>query len=98
MYQRILGFLYVYAFVHPNSGRSVWYLLPALNTASFQAVLENFARDVLDGAGKRALVVMDNAAWHKSNVLSVPDGLKLGYDNLKNEEYRPCLFSSVRNN
>ena len=42
----------------------MWYLLPALNTASFQAVLENFARDVLDGTGKRALV-LDNAAWHK---------------------------------
>jgi DDE superfamily endonuclease len=68
--------LYVYAFVHPNSGRSVWYLLPSLNTQTFQVVLENFARDVLDATRKRVLVVLDNAAWHKSKTLKVPDGLE----------------------
>jgi DDE superfamily endonuclease len=67
--------LYLYAFVHPNSGRSVWYLLPALNTAAFQAVLENFALEVLSEAGKRVLVVLDNAAWHKSKTLEIPSWL-----------------------
>ncbi|NJK44814.1 MAG: hypothetical protein HC933_11480 [Pleurocapsa sp. SU_196_0] len=69
--------LYVYAFVHPNSGRSVWYLLPALNTAAFQAVLENFALDVLSQAGKRVLVVLDNAAWHKSKTSRFRQGWSL---------------------
>lgn len=68
--------LYVYAFVHPNSGRSVWYLLPSLNAAAFQVILEDFARDVLSSSGKRVLIVLDNAGWHKAKALRVPDGLE----------------------
>ena len=68
--------LYVYAFVHPNSSRSVWYLLPSLNTAAFQLILEDFARDVLDSSGKRVLIVLDNAGWHRAKALRVPDGLE----------------------
>ena len=76
--------LYVYAFVHPNSGRSVWYrnpcirwyLLPSLNATAFQVVLEDFARDVLSSSGKRVLIVLDNAPWHKAKALCVPEGLE----------------------
>lgn len=82
--------LYVYAFVHPNSGRSVWYLLPALNTAAFQAVLENFALDVLSQAGKRVLVVLDNAAWHKSKTLEIPSGLEFVFLPSYSPELQPA--------
>jgi hypothetical protein len=69
--------LYVYAFVHPNSGRSVWYLLPSLNTASFQVVLEDFARDLQSqNRNQRVLIVLDNAPWHKAELLCVPAGLE----------------------
>ena len=67
--------LYVYAFVHPNSGRTVWYLLPSLNTTSFQVVLEDFARTVQALSDKQVLVVLDNAGWHKSRALRVPESV-----------------------
>lgn len=68
--------LYVYAFVHPNSGRSVWYLLPSLNAAAFQVILEDFARDTRSSSDKRVLIVLDNAPWHKAKALRVPEGLE----------------------
>ena len=82
--------LYVYAFVHPNSGKSVWYLLPSLNAAAFQVVLEDFARDVLDSSGKRVLIVLDNAGWHKAKVLRVPDGLEFVFLPAYSPELQPA--------
>jgi hypothetical protein len=67
--------LYVYAFVHPSSGRSVWYLLPSLNAASFQVVLEDFAR-AAPVQDKHVLLVLDNAPWHKAKSLRVPEHLQ----------------------
>ena len=82
--------LYVYAFVHPNSGKSVWYLLPSLNAAAFQVVLEDFARDVLDSSGKRVLIVLDNAGWHKAKALRVPDGLEFVFLPAYSPELQPA--------
>lgn len=82
--------LYVYAFVHPNSGRSVWYLLPSLNAAAFQVVLEDFAQDVLSSSGKRVLIVLDNAAWHKAKVLCVPEGLEFVFLPAYSPELQPA--------
>jgi hypothetical protein len=73
--------VYVVAFVHPESGRSIWYLLPVLNTKAFQAVLDDFAATALEpsqpGRSKRILLVVDRAGWHTSKNLRVPDGIEL---------------------
>ena len=82
--------LYVYAFVHPNSGRSVWYLLPSLNAAAFQVVLEDFARDILSSSDKRVLIVLDNAAWHKAKALCVPEGLEFVFLPAYSPELQPA--------
>ena len=82
--------LYVYAFVHPNSGRSVWYLLPSLNTAAFQVVLDDFARDVRSSSDKRVLIVLDNAAWHKAKALCVPEGLEFVFLPAYSPELQPA--------
>ena len=82
--------LYVYAFVHPNSGKSVWYLLPSLNAAAFQVVLEDFARDVLDSSGQRVLIVLDNAGWHKAKALRVPEGLEFVFLPAYSPELQPA--------
>ena len=85
--------VYVVAFVHPESGRSIWYLLPVLNTVSFQAVLENFAAGVLEsgqpGGSKRILLVVDRAGWHTSKKLRVPDGIELVFQPAYSPEVQP---------
>jgi len=82
--------LYVYAFVHPNSGRSVWYLLPSLNAAAFQVVLEDFARDIRSSSDKRVLIVLDNAPWHKAKALRVPEGLEFVFLPAYSPELQPA--------
>ncbi|MBA2287595.1 MAG: IS630 family transposase [Ktedonobacteraceae bacterium] len=69
--------MYVYAFVHPQSGRSSWFLLPSVNTEIFSQVLGLFAQEVGAGADKEVLLLLDGAGWHKSASLSLPSGIHL---------------------
>jgi DDE superfamily endonuclease len=82
--------LYVYAFVHPNSGRTVWYLLPRVNATSFQVVLEDFAKSVEASSGKRVLIVLDNAGWHKAKMLRIPAHLEFVFLPAYSPELQPA--------
>jgi hypothetical protein len=69
--------LYVYAFVRPNTGEGEFWLLPSVGTREFSEVLRRFAR--MRGAGRErlVLVVLDRAGWHVSKGLEVPEGVGL---------------------
>lgn len=69
--------MYVYAFVHPESGRSSWFLLPSVNTEIFTQVLALFAQEIGAGAEKQILLVLDGAGWHKSASLILPEGIQM---------------------
>lgn len=69
--------LYVYGFVHPQTGRTEWLLLPRVNVAWFNAALAEFARSVGASASHRIVLVLDNAGWHRSPLVVVPEGLHL---------------------
>lgn len=69
--------LYVYGFVHPQSGRTEWLLLPRVNVAWFNAALAEFARSVGASASHRIVLVLDNAGWHRSPHVVVPEGIHL---------------------
>jgi transposase len=69
--------LYVYAFVHPTSGRTEWFLLPTVSAEVMTLALEEFARVVGAGPSKRVVLVLDGAGWHTANDLQVPDGIEL---------------------
>ncbi len=68
---------YVYGFAHPASGRTDWWLLPVVDTAAMGQVLAAFAADVGAGPTKRVALVLDNAGWHTSPHLAIPEGLHL---------------------
>jgi transposase len=68
---------YLYAFVHPPSGRTVWLLLPTVSVAAFTIALAEFAQAVGAGHGRQILLVLDGAGWHVSTQLAVPHGLHL---------------------
>ncbi len=55
----------------------VWFLADAVNTAVFGALLAAFAREVGAGAGKHVIVVLDQAGWHVSGDLDIPEGVAL---------------------
>lgn len=69
--------LWLYAFVHPQTGETDWWILPYVNTKLFKRVLADFARKLQLGAKKRVLLAIDQAGWHISKKLQVPEGLDL---------------------
>ncbi len=71
--------LYVYAFLRPNTGESEFWLLPSVSTEVFNLVLSAFAQLRGSGEGKVVLVVLDRAGWHTSGGLRVPEGVGLVY-------------------
>jgi transposase len=70
---------YVMAFVRPDTGASVWLLVPRIATDVYSLALTEFARAVGAGPRKRIVLVVDQAGWHRSRSLVVPDGLSLEF-------------------
>lgn len=71
--------LWLYGFVHPQTGETYWWILPYVNTKLFSEVLADFAREFGLGAHKHILLVVDRAGWHKSSDLKLPQGLHLTF-------------------
>jgi hypothetical protein len=77
--QHCYQWCYLYAFVHPNSGRTWWLLLPTVSVAAFTLALNEVAQAVGAGLGKQLLVVHDGAGWHVSAQVNVPAGVHLHF-------------------
>jgi hypothetical protein len=71
--------LYVYGFVRPSTGQSWWCLLPRVTTTAFALALATFARDEGIDADHHALLVVDQAGWHVSPKVELPEGLHLAF-------------------
>ena len=71
--------LYLYGFVHPASGRVLWYLMPTVSAATFAQVLAAFAADAGVGAGRKILLVQDGAGWHVAKELVMPEHLHAAF-------------------
>jgi hypothetical protein len=71
--------LYLYGFVHPSTGEVVWFICSTVDAGLLSAVLAAFAAAVGAGLGKRIILVLDNAGWHVSGDLVVPEGIELAF-------------------
>jgi transposase len=69
--------LWLYAFVHPQTGETYWWLLPYVNTDLFNQVLQDFAEHFKVGTTKQVILSVDQAGWHLSKALQVPEGIHL---------------------
>lgn len=69
--------MYVFAFVHPQSGQTSWFLLPTVNGEVFSQALALFAKEVGAGVDKQIVLILDGAGWHKSAQVSLPLGIQL---------------------
>lgn len=67
--------LYLYGFVRPHSGETFWLLMPQVNTSAYSRALQEFAASVGCGRDKQIVLVEDNAGWHTSQKVVVPEGL-----------------------
>jgi transposase len=82
--------LYVYGFVRPRTGQSWWCLLPTVTTDAFALALATFARDEAIDATHRAVLVIDQAGWHVSGALVVPEGVDLVFLPAYSPELQPA--------
>lgn len=55
--------------VNPADGQLVSLIVPHNDTAIFQAFLDTMAKEVPQENGKRVVLILDNASWHKSKSL-----------------------------
>ena len=53
----------------------MWYLIPRVNTKWLNVVYQQFAQDAGISSQKRVLLVEDNAGWHRSKKVEVPEGI-----------------------
>jgi hypothetical protein len=72
----VLAFV-VLAFVHPTSGRNEWQFASGITTAMMSAVLAAFAHAVGAGPSKRIVLVLDQAGYHTSPLVQLPEGIHL---------------------
>ena len=69
--------MWLYAFVQPQTGETYWWLLPYVNTELFNRVLQDFAQHFGVGKTKRVILPLDQAGWHITEKLQVPEGIHL---------------------
>ncbi len=85
--------LWLYGFVHPESGETYYWILPRVNVELFNQVLADFAREFQLGSDKHIVLTLDRAGWHTSKDLEIPLGLHLEY---MQTPTHPNYNSSVR--
>jgi transposase len=81
---------YLYGFVCPESGQTFWLLLPSVSILLYNAALAEFAKFVGAGRDKRVVLVLDQAGWHSSERVIVPEGLHLEFLPAYSPELQPA--------
>ncbi len=82
---------YLYGFVRPTTGEVYWLILPTVNKKElFSMALAGFAREVGAGENKRILLVVDQAGWHTSSEVDVPEGIHLEFLPTGSPELQPA--------
>jgi len=84
--------LYVYAFVCPETGESRFWLVPTVNQMAYQAVMTAFAHSVNAGPDHQVLVVEDGAGFH----VPAPQGHPPGIETIRLPPYSPELQPAER--
>lgn len=67
--------VYLYAAVEPATGHSVALQAPSVNAATFSVFLGMLSEDL--GPNDHAVLILDQAGWHKARSLKVPDNITI---------------------
>lgn len=82
--------LYVWGFVEPATGNTVWNVSNAVCKEMFEAILADFAKSAGAGKNKRLVLQLDGAGWHGPENLTVPDGIRLVFQPAHSPELQPA--------
>jgi hypothetical protein len=75
--QHRFAWRWLVGFVHPASGRTVFHLASAGSSEVFEVELAACAQQVGAGPTKQIVLVLDQAGWHTSPTLRVPEHVHL---------------------
>lgn len=91
------GKVYVIGFVEPLTGQWVSYLVPALNGAWYSQVLDLLAKHF---GGEPIKLIVDQAGWHTSDQMTVPENICLEFLPPHSPELNPTeqVWEDVRYN
>lgn len=81
---------YVFGFVHPDSGRTEWFITSTVCVEGMNLVLAAFAAAVGACKAKRVVIVMDGAGWHTGKGLQLPEGIHIVYQPAYSPELQPA--------
>ena len=82
--------LYLIAFVHPESGRTSFWIVPQLTGAVFAAVFAAFVEEQGFNERKRLMLVLDGAGWHTADQVRAPPGTTLIFQPPYSPELQPA--------
>lgn len=88
--ERHYEWLYVYSFVRPRTGHSWWCLFPTVSTEAMSVALATFARDEGIDADHRVVLVVDQAGWHSSAKVVLPEGVHVVFLPAASPELQPA--------
>jgi transposase len=74
--QTIREYVYVFGAISPKDGCHDSLILPYANTEAMSRFLEEVSRRHAD---ERIIMFMDQAGWHKSKSLRIPENIELAY-------------------
>jgi hypothetical protein len=81
---------YLYGFVRPTTGEVYWLILPTVNKELFSMALGEFAKEMGVGKDKHIILVLDQAGWHTSGEIEVPEGIHLEFLPTGSPELQPA--------
>jgi DDE superfamily endonuclease len=82
--------LYVWGFVEPETGNTVWNISNGVCKELFERILADFAKSVQAGKMKRIILQLDQAGWHGPKNLTLPDGIRLVFQPAHSPELQPA--------
>jgi len=82
--------LWLVGFVHPRNGETYWWVVPKLNWQVFGKILADFARHFEIGQKRRVVLALDQASFHTTENLEVPEGIHLVWMPPKSPELQPA--------
>ena len=91
------GKVYIIGFVEPLTGQFLSYLVPALNGEWYSQVLRLLNEHL---GGKTIKLIVDQAGWHTSGDLTIPDNITLEFLPAHSPELNPTeqIWEDVRYN
>lgn len=81
---------YLYGFVCPQTGETFWLILPRVSVEIFSQALAELAQFLGLGPDKHLILVMDQAGWHTSERVEVPEGIHLVFQPAYSPELQPA--------